>query len=538
MADDPTFYDAIEAYPERLSVQAGEPVRLCVSTTAPRYRATVERWGAERSGTVRELRWESDWVDGVHHPVPDDADAKGCRWPVALEIPTGADWASGFHLVTLTAEGAPEGRDTAHAGFVVRAPEPTTSAIMVLATNTWNAYNNWGGCSLYTGGVEVSFRRPFARGMLCRPHTERDDRKARPIRWDEAPDADGEIFQAWRTERGYPPAIGSSGWFTYERRFVAWAEAAGHRFDMAISTDLETPGALDGYDLVICVGHDEYWSAPQREAVEAHVAGGGNLATFSGNTMFWQVRTELEATSDGTDGPSSMIGYKYTAHTDDPILDTDPTRISGMWADPVVGKPEAALLGGGSAWGLYHRFGQATARGIGAFVVYRNDHWLFEGTDLRYGDVLGARDGVVGYETLGCRIQFDEYQLPVRAGGDHTPDDLEIVAFCPSSNLRFGEYPASISALSDQGDLDFIASRLFGRIDDDSVARIRHGNAVIVTCRPYADVHSTDTDDGPGGGEVVTIGTTDWAFGLAADPDVGTVTDNVLRRLSRRGQSG
>jgi len=135
---------------------------------------------------------------------------------------------------------------------------------------------------------------------------------------------------------------------------------------------------------------------------------------------------------------------------------------------------------------------------------------------------------VVGYETLGCRIQFDEYQLPVRAGGDGTPEEMEIVAFCPSSNLRDGEYPASISALSDQGDLDFIAERLFGRVDADSIARVRHGNAVIVVAHPF----------GRGAGEVVTIGTTDWVFGLACDPAVAQVTRNALDRVARNAGNG
>ena len=196
----------------------------------------------------------------------------------------------------------------------------------------------------------------------------------------------------------------------------------------------------------------------------------------------------------------------------------DEHLMTGMWADPVVGRPEAAVFGAGSAWGLYHRFGQATARGVGGFIVYRDEHWLFDGSGLRYGDVVGVDDGVVGYETMGCRIQFDEYQLPIRAGGDGTPEQLEIVAFCPSSNLRFGEYPASISALSDQGDLDFVASRLFGSLDEDAIKRARIGNAVMVVARPF----------GASGGEVVTFGTTDWAFGLAADEAVQQVTRNAL----------
>lgn len=510
MTDDPTFHDEIEAYCGRQSYRPGESVELHVSTSAARFDVLIERWG-----TVREEVWRSaEPLDGVHHAPPPDADANGCGWPVGITVAVTERWRSGYYLVTLTAHGAPSGRDVSHAGFVVRPTEPTGAPLLVLATNTWNAYNTWGGCSLYTGGTQVSFRRPFARGMLCRPEVERDDRKARPVRWDEEPDIDGQIFQDYRTRHGYPAAIGSSGWFTYERRFVEWAEGEGRSFDYAVSADLEDPTALDGYDLMVSVGHDEYWSAPQRETLEAHVAGGGRLVSFSGNTMFWQVRLE--------DDGATMVCHKYSAHRTDPVLDDgddgDPATMTGMWADPMVGRPEASILGGGSAWGLYHRFGTATARGIGGFVVYRDDHWLIAETGLRYGDVLGARDGVVGYETLGCRIQFDEYQLPIRAGGDGTPDDLEIVALCPSSNLRDGEYPASISALSDQGDLDFVAERLFGVVDDDSIRRIRHGNAVIVVARPF----------GAAGGEVVTIGTTDWTFGLASDPAVARVTRNAL----------
>ena len=81
-----------------------------------------------------------------------------------------------------------------------------------------------------------------------------------------------------------------------------------------------------------------------------------------------------------------------------------------------------------------------------------------------------------------------------------------------------GEYPASIAALDDQGDLEFIAARLHGRVVADSLARVRHGNAVMLTCRPF----------GADGGEVVTIGSTDWVFGMAGDPLVATVTRNVL----------
>ena len=509
--DDLTFYDDIEGYCGKLSYRGGETVEVHVSTRAEAYEVTVERWGAERA-----VVWRSPVpIPGVLHEVPDDADANGCGWPVAVHIPTDATWRSGFHLVTLRAVGAAPGRDVAHAGFVLRSASPQASMLFVLGTNTWNAYNTWGGCSLYTGGHQVSFRRPFTRGMLCREVTERDDRKARPVRWDEEPDPDGMIYQRYRAERALPAAIGSSGWFIHERRFVEWAEGAGYTFDYAVSSDLDDdPDALDGYAAMVSVGHDEYWSAPQRGTLERYLAGGGHLASFSVNTMFWQVRL----TDDG-----AMICHKYSAHRVDPVLGTGAeSTMAGMWADPVVGKPEAMVLGAGSAWGLYHRFGRATARGVGGFIVYRDDHWLLDGTGLGYGDVIGARDGVVGYETLGCHLAFDDEHLPVSSGADHSPADHTIVAMCPSSNLGVGDYPKSISALSDQGDAEFIAERIHGGVTPANIRRVKHGNAVIVETRPF----------GESGGTVITVGTTDWSFGLGTDAAVEQVTRNALNHIT------
>jgi hypothetical protein len=355
--------------------------------------------------------------------------------------------------------------------------------------------------------------------MLVRPETERDDRKARPRFHREDPDADGEIYQRYRHEHGYPGYMGSAGWFTYDRRMAEWAERAGFELDYAASSDLElVPGVTDGYALVIGAGHDEYWSAAGRDTVESFVAGGGNYASFSGNTMFWQVRLER--------GGTSMVCHKYGAHVSDPVVAERPADMTGMWCDPVVGRPERRFLGAASMYGLYSRFGQATPRGVPGFVVYRPDHWLLAGTGLRYGDVLGADDAVVGYENVGTRIALDEVNLPVAVTdpavpGDWLPDGVEIVALTPVSNLAMGEYPKSIAALDDQGDLEFVAERVYGG-GDVALAKARHGNAVVLTCRPF----------GAGGGAVLTVGSTDWVFGLAADPLVQHVTGNAIRRLS------
>ena len=516
MTDEVAFYDEIEAYCSALSVAAGASIGVHVSSKQPRFDVAIERWGVER-----EQVFSADSLAGEFHEVPVDADSHGCQWPVSFEVDVGSNWRSGFYLITVTAAGAEPGRNVAHAGFVVHAaPDDKQRALFVLGTNTWNSYNTWGGASLYTGGHQVSFRRPWARGLLDRPLAERDDRKARPVRFGEEPDADGEIFQAYRIQHGYSAAIGSTGWFSHERRFVEWAESTGYEFDYAVSSDFDaSPDLLDGYGLVIGVGHDEYWTKPARDQVDAHIAGGGDYVSLSGNTMFWQVRL---VDDDGAPGLDHMIGHKYGGHKADPVVGTEAAQeMSGLWCDPIVGRPEWTTLGAGSVFGLYHRFGQATPRGTGGFTVFRYDHWMFAGTGLRYGDLLGGDHGVVGYETVGCPITLDDFQLPVVRAVAGMPADHEIVGLALSSNLGMGEYPKSISALNDQGDLEFLAERYYGDTSPENLAKVRHGNAVMVVCRPQ----------GATGGEVVTIGSTDWVFGLAEDALVAQVTTNILNRF-------
>jgi len=70
--------------------------------------------------------------------------------------------------------------------------------LLLLTTNTYNAYNDWGGPNLYTGGIRVSFRRPFASGLLKKPRPE--------VRYPNVDDVDDPEHE--RSARG-PSSIGS-----------------------------------------------------------------------------------------------------------------------------------------------------------------------------------------------------------------------------------------------------------------------------------------------------------------------------------------
>jgi len=159
-----TGWPVVEGYADRQSYLAGDVVEVHCSSRASSVTAVVSKVGRERVEV-----WRREGLSIGEHPYPRDAYASGCGWPVAFAIETDASWPSGFYEVSLRAEGQDDEASQSEAFFVIR-PHASTSAdgILVLATNTYNAYNQWGGKCLYSGAVKMSFDRPLERGYLRR----------------------------------------------------------------------------------------------------------------------------------------------------------------------------------------------------------------------------------------------------------------------------------------------------------------------------------------------------------------------------------
>jgi hypothetical protein len=389
--------------------------------------------------------------------------------------------------------------------------------VLALSATTWNAYNDWGGPNLYMAASRVAFDRPLPKGFLDRPSAPND----RLANVTTPGDRDMTGWLDYFVRTGVDPWCGSAGWYNWERRFVAWAEAAGHRIDVLTSRDLHAdPTVLDPYRLYLSVGHDEYWSWEMRDTVEGFVARGGNAAFFSGNTAFWQVRFEGDA----------MICWKDRAPTTDPVAGTrDARRLSGLWSHPTIGRPENALTGVTFCRGGYARNGGGVPAGSGGYTVHRPEHWAFDGTGLRYGDLLGADAVVVGYETDGCALALVDGR-PVPTHEDGTPDSFVVLATSPARLWAADDVPAIMRPGvyapgpdgSVPGELEIVALQVGGDLRPETIARFAHGHCVM-------GVHER-------GGTVFTTGCTDWAYGLGVDPRVDRVTANVLARLG--GVSG
>ncbi|MCB0083585.1 MAG: hypothetical protein KDE47_21735, partial [Caldilineaceae bacterium] len=463
-----TRWPIVEGYAERQSYLPGEEVHFHCASRAATFSAEVTR-----VGQTRQTLWRRDQIAGHDHATPDDAYAAGCRWPVTFSLQIPAEWPSGYYEVTLRADGAIGEEAAAQAFFVVRSPKPQphAHAVLILAANTYNAYNQWGGASLYSGATRVSFARPLERGYLHRPAAPFDTNyDGRIASTSSTPDPDHLQLQTYQAVNNYPLWCASAGWHNWERRFVRWAERAGLQLDYAINSDLEFhPEVLDGAPLMLSVGHDEYWSWAMRDRVDDFVQSGGNWAIFSGNTCFWQVRYEDEG--------RTMVCYKGRARAEDPVMGgAQQSLLSTMWSSPLIGRPENLSTGLSFSRGGYARIGRGVPRGSGAYTVYRPDHWAFADTELRYGDLLGLGSYIVAYEVDGCEFTLRN-GLPIPTHADSTPDDLTILATSPARLLSvtptYSEVPSALWASTEPpGDLEGMAIGLFGDDSADNVARL------------------------------------------------------------------
>ena len=266
------------------------------------------------------------------------------------------------------------------------------------------------------------------------------------------------------------------------------ASTRGYELEYAANLDLELhPELLERCKLVLSVGHDEYWSAPMRDHLEAFIARGGNAAFFSGNTCCWQVRSEDEG--------RALTCWKQN-YVQDPIFKTgEHATLSTLWSHHLVKRPENQLTGVGFLWGGYRNSHGQFMGEPAEFTVHRPDHWLLEGAGLKRGDRFGAKDSIVGYECDGCELEWRD-GLPFPTHRDGTPETFEVLATCP---VRWHPDDAEWYERWEKG---------------------RTGQACLGVYQR--------------GGTVVTAGTTDWAHGLAGgDAVVERVTRNVLERLGR-----
>ena len=377
----------IEGYADRVSAQVGETVTLRVSTKAPTFHVEAYRMGYYQGIGARKV-WTSAEVPGARQAPPAllaPTSTVECRWKPSIEVPIDATWPPGTYLLKLVGVGGEQG----FVPFCVRDDASESALLVMQGVTSWQAYNRWGGYSLYYGnrGGAMSYTQASGGGTYAN--------RARIVSFDRPYSHD------W--------ASGAADFVGNELPVVFQVEQLG--LDVSYFTDIdlhERPLVLPRHRLLVSLGHDEYWSQAMRYYAQTALAEGLNIAFLGANACYRQIR--LEPSPLGPD--RHVVCYKSAA--EDPMTGKDDAVVTVNWDQSPVSNPESALTGG-------------TYQDIDAdadMVVVDPTHWLLAGTGLTAGHHLPG----------AVRGEFDRY-VP----GPSSPADTDIVAHSPIPN-RHGNF--------------------------------------------------------------------------------------------------
>jgi hypothetical protein len=340
---------------------------------------------AQDRGTAAPV-WTSANIACEHHPIGPTAASIGPGWPVAVKHIDTSAWLPGIY--TADFKSIPSGfSDTDVLQIIVRNPKPGGRVLLKLGTNTYQAYNQWGGHSLYAtspssnipGGAIVSFDRPSLPVML-----------------------EYDIYLIGFLE--------------------AYARERGFAIDYACDFDVHSnPALIESYKLLATSAHDEYWSKETFDAVEDRIRRQGRNTIFYGaNTAYWEVRfTDVNRPQEGGELGRQIVCYKSE---DDPIVlrSSQPDLFMTARYRDGARRPENMITGVAyqNWFQPYDSSGQP--RPSYSYETCTVDGPLFEGTGWRVGDQIGS---VVGYEWDNRDPEGDGRRLfdPARSHGFQLP---------------------------------------------------------------------------------------------------------------------
>ena len=415
-------------YADRHSVVAGNAISFHIATSVSPFSVQIVNLASPSTviqtlgGLMSQARdctgmWES-----------------GCNWPATTVFTVPVTYVPGYYAARF-----PTSQGTKNILFVVR-PAVTGSyapIAVIQPSNSDVAYNRFGGKSVYDTISDdghrahvVSFNRPYYE----------DSGLAR--------------FNIW------------------EGRFVSWMKSENRKFEVLTDDDMEAGVDLSAYKALLIVGHSEYWSLNARRHLENYSRGGGHIAIFGANTMWWQVRVDLQA--------RTMTVYKDASL--DPLTGVDNDRVTANWFDWPILNPENRILGASFLNAAYVNKLNSSDRlpmeQRTPYTLRRAEHWTFAGTGLTNGATFGRAAGAI--EVDGALFNTLPNGTVETEGSDGTPLSYEVLATLPSSD----------------------------------------GYATIGM---YVN---------PQGGAVFNGAARDWSYGILDDPAIERVTRNVLDRFA------
>jgi N,N-dimethylformamidase beta subunit-like protein len=310
----------------------------------------------DASASDHELVFQSKPAKIVDQEVQMTACSLGLTWGIAFaDFPTDA-WRPGYYTIDFISQSDGQ-RDLNVAFIVVTDPSRQGDVLVWLSTNTYQAYNNWGGASFYESALT------------------------------------GDRAQMVAFDRPTPPHF-----FEYEFFLVTWLErlAVEQGWKIGYTTNFDMhrePQFASDYKLLISGSHNEYWSKEEFEQVHRRIfQEGKNTIFFGANSAYWQVRyADLAQPPNTPSAGRQLVCYKEAM---DPIAKRVDERTRRLLST-IRFRDEARLPETMLAGVAYQSYFEYSSDKRYPYVVVDVSLPFFNGTGYKIGDVTGD---IIGYE--------------------------------------------------------------------------------------------------------------------------------------------
>ena len=341
-------------------------------------------------------------------PLAQDWLEFGAQYPVSFQfvVPTGLP--SGLYAARCT-----DASDASfYIPFVVRSSMRAAPFAVICNTNTWNAYNSWGGYGKYVHRCPLPHYIPFER-----PH---------PGLTPDIPDKypNPELFNQ------------SNHLLRAELWFLGWMDGLGSEYQYDLYTDRDLhdgiaslmPKGDKRYAALILTVHPEYWTAQMYDCAKAYQDTGGSILYLGGNGIYEEVR--FQASGVGLSIFPGVDWNEIGKHATNEVV-----RLQCLWR--LRGRPERALIGVG-----FEQYSGPTVDGQPfQFAVSSGMNPALKGLLRRAGDHFGQKSANPGFAANGWEVDQRGRFSPDAAYEDHA---LLAIGACSgmSGEMLFYETPA------------------------------------------------------------------------------------------------
>lgn len=340
----PVDLGGIEAYTQQTTYKSGALIPIYIHSKA-KFRGSVYQIKDSLVPTHIDVSYDKVIQDNLYDPN------SGLNWESTFSVDS-KGWSSGYYLFRFENEN--EGKFDLI--FLITPSLPKEISI-VASTNTWQAYNSFGGRSNYTdmGFLTKHFRR-VSRYLgwnfynVALPHRRPYLKSQTDIEFNRSAD---HHYHVSRVVLAETPLV-----HFLDKRNIEYGVYGD--FDFAFD-----PHILQS-KLIVFHNHSEYWSDEMINRLEEYIETGGKVIFLSGNNIYRKVKF--------TKSGLQMIDQK---------IDAERVR---------------KLIGA-----FYSRDGYKT---YAPYEVAMPEHWVFAGQDLIEGDVFGSFSSIMGKGGSGMEMDI------------------------------------------------------------------------------------------------------------------------------------